>query len=369
MSFLDLYSVYASETQIISGDIGAGWRHLGYHIVIFSSMMTTARIFVKPMDGVQHKYGTYFTIFLVCLAALAMQSINVGLSGLAFTDSRHQIWLSVPFPIIRQLFGILIIFIPFYSGYLVGKGVTGNRKKLTYLGLMLNSLYFIYLLASSQGFNGLVVASIYFLSPLILIYSNDYGSRHLRLSFRSVLSVIVLVPLLLLIGSKDLGERGISDITGGGWLANFAYRVTILQGSFYYSSDYQIWSGQDKIKLSSLIDGSKYMLDDSLTETYAEKSINVAGSIVGMAVVIFGFAGAVPFLVVFGAILGFLSVVARSIILRGHPIEVIVLSYLVLWISSVYQTGSIATVLSVKFYLFIFVLIVLRIMRPARTVP
>lgn len=368
VSFLDLFPVYSSEIDMITGDIGAGLRHLGYHIVIVSSMMIAARVFVKPIDGVQHKYGTYLTIALVCFAALAMQALNVGLSGLAFTDSRHQVWLAVPFPIIRQLFGILMVFIPFYSGYLVGKGVIGNRKKVTYLGLMLILLYFGYLLASAQGFNGLVVMAVYFLSPLIIIYSNDFGSRYLRVSFRTVLSALFVFSLLLVVGSKDLGERGISEITGGGWLANFAYRVTVLQGSFYYSSDYQIWSGQDKADVSSLIVGSKYLLNDNLAESYSEESVNVAGSIVGMAVIVFGFAGAVPFLVVFGAILGYLSIVARGIILRGQPIEVVFLSYIVLWICAVYQTGSIATVLSVKFYLFIIVLIALRIIRPARTV-
>jgi hypothetical protein len=368
VSFLDLFPVYSSEIQMMTGDIGAGLRHLVYHIVIVSSMMITASIFVKPINGVQHKYGTYLTITLGCLAVLAMQVLNVGLSGLAFTDSRHQLWLAVPFPIIRELFGILMVFIPFYSGYLVGKGVTGNRKKVTYLGLMLILLYLGYMLASAQGFNGLVVMAVYFLSPLIIIYSNSFGSSNLRVSFTRILSVFLVLAFLLLIGSKDLGERGISQITGGGWLANFAYRVTVLQGSFYYSSDYQMWSGQDKVDVSSLMVGSKYLLDSNLAETYSEKSVNIAGSIVGMAVVVFGFVGAVPFLVVFGAILGYLSIVARGIILRGQPIELVFLSYIVLWICAVYQTGSIVTLLSVKFYLFIIVLIALRTTRPARTV-
>lgn len=368
VSYLDYNSIYISESGVISEYIGAGYRHLLYNSILFISMLIPWYLVGRNSRNISYSfnYQNYLFFFIICIIILSLQTYNVFASGFAFAPSRHDIWLNVPITLFRNIFGILIIFIPFYAGFLFAKGIIDKRKNISRLGLILILYYFAYILITSQGFNGLLVISVYFLSPILILFYRDKNRLNFSINYKIIILSAFIILFFLLIGSQGISNRGISQYSSGGYLSTLFYRIFVLQGGFYYASDLQTIDsdGNSILNLTSLIEGSKSLLNENLVDIYQDRSVNVAGSIIGVLINTMGFYFAVPMIILYGFILGLICIFAYQSVIRGKITEIIIISYLLLWTSSVYQTGSIASILSIKFIFFSLIYLILRLNQP-----
>ena len=359
VSFIDAIGVYSTETEIMSETIGAGLRHFFYNLVMIFGLVLPIYFFKDKKKQYHDSENVYLIYYLICILIIILQSLNVLMSGLAFSGNRHDLWLNVPLPFLRSIFGILIIFIPFYAGFLTAKGYILSLNSLTFLGISLMFCYSLYLFASSQGFNGFLVAFIYFFVSLITLLHSAYGKSALQISLKQGLMFFSFILIFIFLGSTGLGERGISEYTGGGWIANFLYRVLVLQGSMYYALDYQVWNQGDLASIDALFFGSSMLLENATGDAYADRSVNVAGSIVGVFISVFGYFIAIPFIFLYGILLGCICIISKNVILRGRPLEIFLSSYLLLWTCTVYQSGSLSSIISIKYIFFLTILFAL----------
>tara|TARA_B100000242_G_C43051228_1_gene491143 strand:+ start:783 stop:2033 length:1251 start_codon:yes stop_codon:yes gene_type:complete len=359
VSFIDAIEVYSTETEIMSESIGAGIRHLFYNSLMVAGLIMPFYFFRDRKKQYHDSEKIYLMYYLACIAIVGLQSLNILMSGLAFSGNRHDLWLNVPFPFLRSIFGILIIFVPFYAGFLTAKGYILSVNNFIFYGISLFLIYFLYLFASSQGFNGFLVAFIYFSVPLITLLYSAFGVEVIKINFSKGIMLVLFFSVFIFLGSQGLGERGISEYTGGGWAANFLYRVLVLQGSMYYALDYHIWNQGELASLDSLFYGSSTLLENATGDAYAERSVNVAGSIVGVFISVFGYFLSIPFIIIYGVLLGSICIMSKNIILRGRPLEIFLSSYLLLWTCTVYQSGSLLSLISLKYILFLIALFIL----------
>lgn len=359
VSFIDAIEVYSTETEIMSETIGAGLRHFFYNLVMIFGLVLPIYFFKDKKKQYHDSENVYLIYYLICILIIILQSLNVLMSGLAFSGSRHDLWLNVPFPFLRSIFGILIIFIPFYAGFLTAKGYILSLNTLTFMGISLMFCYSLYLFASSQGFNGFLVAFIYFFVSLITLLHSAYGQSALQISLKQALMFFSFILIFIFLGSTGLGERGISEYTGGGWIANFLYRVLVLQGSMYYALDYHVWNQGDLASIDALFFGSSMLLENATGDAYADRSVNVAGSIVGVFISVFGYFMSIPFIFLYGILLGCVCIISKNVILRGRPLEIFLSSYLLLWTCTVYQSGSLSSIISFKYIFFLIILFAL----------
>ena len=177
-------------------------------------------------------YQNYLFFFIICIIILSLQTYNVFASGFAFAPSRHDIWLNVPITLFRNIFGILIIFIPFYAGFLFAKGIIDKRKNISRLGLILILYYFAYILITSQGFNGLLVISVYFLSPILILFYRDKNRLNFSINYKIIILSAFIILFFLLIGSQGISNRGISQYSSGGYLSTLFIEFS------YYKADF-----------------------------------------------------------------------------------------------------------------------------------
>lgn len=366
--YIETNESYISETQVYGYDIGATLRHTTYTLMALFTIYFSARFFsrlspasslVVNIEAVQLRKYRLLLIMFLCL--LGMQIINVLLSGMAFTQNRHSLWLSVPVPVLTTITGVLVGFFPFFSGFLYAISALRKSAKYKYLSFSMFGIYVIFLLASGQGFHGLLLGAILFGSPIFfLLYSND------RKQLRPIIFLFAVVGVLgFLYTAIDISSRGISQFSAGGTFGTAIYRMLVLQGGVYYTTDLMVYAN-DSSATFRLITGDMsellfLVMPENLAHSFHERGVNLASSLAGTSILVAGYFGATIIVIFYAVLQGFVVNLITRAIVSLNGINIAMASYLMLWSNSVYVRGSFATVLDFKFWLFlIFVLLLNR---------
>lgn|GEM_PF-6633150 len=358
--YLESVQSFISETEVHSFYIGASWRHLAYNILIIV-LATVAGTLIRPVDirKAEVSVGTYRLFFVLASSLLFLQMSNVLGSGFAFSGQRHVIWDNVPIPLLRDFLGVLVAFAPFFAGILLGKGIARNQFELCQLGLTLFALYVAFLAVSSQGFNGLLIGVLMGGLPCYAILSKIDRLPRLRLW----ISAIILVPFMTIYSSQGMEERGISEFSDGSTFGTAIYRIFVLQGGVYYTTDQIVHeegaAGSLQLLLGDMDILLERLLKPDLAEAYRQKSVNLAGSLPGSAILTFGYFWAIPILGFYGVLLGLVCRNISNSLTWGHPLVGFLNSYILLWTATVYSRGSFATLLDAKFLVASFLVLVL----------
>lgn len=365
--YVELVPSYLAETSVYSLPIGATWRVLIYTtLIIFFMIMggvLTQRYF-RILPRQPEKVDSYMFFSFVAISLLLLQLVNVVGSGLAFSGDRHNLWLNVPFSSLRAVLGVLMIFVPFYAGVLVARGQILNVSLIRNCGFILFICYFFYIWASSQSFHGFLVAGIMFAAPVYLIFSKSKTPFKMPFFFLAT----IFVFLSLLYGMQGIGSRGIGQFFAGDHLQTALYRILVLQGAVHYTADMFIAAGMENVS-SDLIFGDRDILVQTFLGpeqawAYTQRGVNLAGSLSGSAILVFGFVGAIPILALYGLILGITCVFVMYVIEDGYGPTIFSAAYILLWTTSVFTTGTFSSLLDPKYLSFVmFTLIVMRVRR------
>lgn len=364
--YIEANKSFISETEVYGYDIGATFRHSAYAFLALFTIYFSARFFSKLSPANTTVLGLeiiqprkYRLLLILFLGLLGLQFINVVLSGLAFSQNRHSLWLNVPVPQLASITGVLVGFFPFFVGYLYSISALKNSAMYKYLSFAMFGVYVIFLLGSGQGFHGLLLGAILFGSPIFfLLYIND--RKQLR---PMVLLFCVLAIFGFFYTAIEISSRGISQFSAGGTFGTAIYRMLVLQGGVYYTNDLMTFTSDSRASYRLITGDMSELLFEVLPAHLAyqfdEKGINLASSLSGTSIRVAGYFGATIIVFLYAILQGFLiSVISRAVV-SSNGISIALASYLMLWSNSVYVRGSFASVLDFKFWLFLITVLLL----------
>lgn len=375
--YLEQVPTYIIEVSLISGNIGASLRHMAYNSLIFGVALfviwrlvnrnSRAVLARKQMFGTRTMDEELWVAIVLSSSLLAIQLVNALLSppyalpGLGI--NRQQFWAGIRSPLVADLIGVLVVYVPSISGAATAYAKVTGKRSFKRAAFWLTAAYCFYFLLTGARFNGSLLALLFWLAPYwIVLWVFGQAPKIRRLG----LVVTVAVSLFVFVGYLEIADRGISQMTGSTW-NGFLYRVFALQGDIYFAADLRAQEGQTA-SLALLTQGMERTLIEympsKLAEIYAYKGVNLAGSLPGNSILVFGFwIGMLP-MIIYGIILGFIAGSYVYFIITGRFLFILPTSYMCLWTYSGYTHGSFSIFSEYKFLivfaLFVFWLIIPR---------
>lgn len=353
VAYVEIVPSFLAETSVVSVPVGAWWRSMLYSFLVTGAAILGGRLtarFCVSTPRSQVGYSSMVFFALVALGLLGLQLVNVLGSGLAFSGDRHGLWLNIPLPALGDILGVLVIFVPFYAGVLVAHGRLLGSRKIHQWGKVMILAYFLYLLASSQAFHGLLLGGMMFIGPAYVILARV--GKMPQLGIIALASIFIAV--ILVYGMQGIEERGIGQLNGGEMVDTALYRILVLQGGVYYTADMMVVTGAGRASTDLLLGDMSVLLQTLLSPAqamaYELRNINLAGSLAGSAVLVFGFFGALPILMFYGLLLGMVCVLIMRVIEDGYGPAVFLAGYLMLWTNTTYVRGSFDLILDPKYF-------------------
>jgi hypothetical protein len=304
------------------------------------------------MFGTRTMDEELWVAIILSSAMLAVQMINVLLSppyalpGLGI--NRQEFWANIRSPLVADLIGVLVVFVPAISGAAMAYAKVTGKQRFKRAGFWLTAAYCIYFLLTGARFNGSLLALLFWLAPYwIVLWMFGQAPKIRRLG----LVVLVAVSLFVFVGYLEIADRGISQMTGSTW-NGFLYRVFALQGDIYFAADLRVQEGQTA-SFALLTQGMERTLMEympsQLAQAYAHKGVNLAGSLPGNSILVFGFwIGILP-MIIYGVILGLIIGAYGFFIITGRFVLILPASYMCLWTYSGYTQGSFSIFSDYKF--------------------
>ena len=360
--FLDSNKIFISETSTVSHETGAAVRLLLFNILI----VVGVAIGMSIWSALFGRLGATVTpppedvcrrMLWLMLAVIGISLANVLLShGVPYPGSgfdRQSFWeFRLRFPIIRDVFGILLLFVPFVCAAVELYGRRLREKSLTTFARIVLVLYFLFLLIGGQVFHGLLFPSTivvaFFIAPTI------YGRTKLLVINRLPLLVAGAIAMVATV-YLSFQNRGISASFVSAWDA-IIYRVVALQGSAYWQSDFLWGLGGATGSLDTLLHGREFLIlsimPPSLAEGYLRDGVNLQGALPGTSLLSIGLVPTVLLCIGYGILVGFVTSLVYSMVINGRVILLLPTSYLWLWTITVYSRASLESIFDKKFLLF-----------------
>lgn len=306
-----------------------------------------ALIFSRPED--------LNKVLLAAGALCALQFLNVLASPnipILGGTTRQYFWnYDIRFPILRDFIGLLMAFVPCVASYGMGIGWAKNDKRIFRWSLALMVFYFVFLIVSGQKFNGLMVGVFLAVGPFYVIARAS--GRKIAITKWGIRGLVLLV-IALSLGVVGFGERQIAQKQGSVASA-VAYRAFAMQGAVYFTADRNAIEGR-RASPAILYEGMDATINAltpaALAKRYIAVGVNLAGSLPANAIYAYGFWIAILICFAYGLIVGFGMAVIIRRILEGKVFQLFLLSYIYIWIISVYSRGSFEEMLTVKFAVF-----------------
>jgi len=377
--YLEAVPTYIIEVALASRDINASMRHILYNLFIFSSALAIISLLVKRGSRVvcarKRLFGTremdseLRLAIIVVSILLGIQIVNALLSppyalpGMSI--NRQQFWANIRSPLVADLIGVLVIFVPAISGASLGYAkVTGNRAFRSY-SIRLILAYCFYFLITGARFNGSLLALLFWLAPYWSILWMFGKSPKLQ---RMGLVVSIAILLFLFVGYLEIADRGISQMAGSTW-NGFLYRIFALQGDVYFTADLKAQEGH-RASIALLTQGMERTIMEympaQLAQSYIHKGVNLAGSLPGNSILVFGFwIGILP-MIAYSIILGLAAGMYGYFIVTGRFILLIPSSYICLWTYSGYTQGSFSIFMDYKFPIALIIIVLWLLLPKAR---
>lgn len=360
--FLDYRDIFISETGTVSRESDASLRLLFFNALIVAGIGLGFRAWsglfgrlgtaVAPPTAGQCRRVLWLMLAIIGVAlANVLVSPEVPYPGSGF--ARQSFWESrIRFPIIRDIFGILLFFVPFVCAAveLYGRAL-GRRRLITFARVVL-ALYFAYLLIGGQVFHGLLLPTTVVIALLI---AEKVRSRTRLLPLRKMLMVAaggaaLMVTVYLSFQSRVISQSfdSVSDA--------IVYRVLALQGSTYWQTD-SMWASDGAIgSLETLLHGREFLIlsimPPSLAESYLEAGVNLQGALPATSLLSIGFGPTVMLCLAYGVLLGLITSLVYFMVVKGRVILLLPSAYLWLWTMGAYSRASLEEIVSPKYLLF-----------------
>jgi hypothetical protein len=369
--YLETVRSFIIETGMVSGAVGASIRHIVYNLIIFFTALIVLRAFIAKNNLHIYRKASGFgsksydkelrTALILASVLLSVQIFNALLSppyaipGLGV--NRQQFWDNIRSKFVADLLGVLVIYVPAISGLAIAYAKVTNNRYFTTFGMRLIVVYIFYFIITGARFNGSLLALLFWLPSYWSVLW--FFGRSLQIKRMSLLISIAL-PVFVFVGYLEIADRGIADLQGGAW-EGLLYRVFVLQGDVYYAAD--VLAGQGARHSADLLINDmettiRAYMPGRLASAYIFKGVNLAGSMPGNSIFVYGFwLGVIP-MAIYGAILGLVVSLFAYFILSGRFVLVIPGSYLCLWTYGGYTQGSFSFLLNYKFPLFISLIVV-----------
>jgi uncharacterized protein (DUF3820 family) len=266
--------------------------------------------------------------------------------------SRFQFWNDVRFPELADILGVLVIFVPAIVGAAFAYGKVTSQVYFRRFAIMLMLAYVGYFTLTGASFNGWLMAALFCFGPYWIILWAFGNKLHAK---RTGLLAFLAVGIFLVVGYSDIAYRGIATREGSTWNA-LLYRAFALQGNVYFAADVQA-SGGDRhsptLLLESMASTVQAYMPLSMSETYIDRKVNLAGSLPGNSIFVFGYWIGLAPMAIYAILLGLISSFYVYIILTGRFLLIMPGAYLSLWANSSYAQGSFGPLLDLKFFLFL----------------
>jgi len=360
--FLDHHEVFISETGTTSFESNAALRLLFFNALIvagvgmgfgaWSTLFGRLGTTVTPPMLDRCRGVLWLMVFIMGISlANVLLSLDVPYPGSGF--DRQSFWEHrIRFPIIRDLFGVLLAFVPFVGAAveLYGRRL-GNRRLMTCARVVL-VLYFLYLVIGGQVFHGLIFP-VTIVAALLFADKVHSGAKVLLTSRLPVL--IAGGGALVVTTYLSFENRGITQNFASAWDA-IVYRVLVLQGSTYWQCDL-LW-GQNGTtgSLQTLIHGREFLIRTimpaRLAEDYLGAGVNLQGALPGTSLLSVGLWPTVLVCIGYGVLMGFITSLVYSMVVKGRVFLLLPASYLWLWTITVYSRASLEQIVDFKYLLF-----------------
>lgn len=359
---LDYQSIYISETGTVSRESSASLRLLLFNALIIVGVLLGFRAW----SVVFGRLGTAVAppppdqcrrVLWLMVATVSVSLVNILLSpqipypGSGF--ARQSFWeYRIRFPIIPDLFGILLFFVPFVCGAVELYGRRLSDKRLTTFARIVLLFYFFYLLIGGQVFHGLLLPATVVAA---LLLAEKVRSRATLLPLRRVLMILAGGAALTVTVYLSFQNRGISRAFGSVWDA-IAYRVLALQGSTYWQTD-MLWATRGETgSLQTLLHGREFLITtimpEHLAESYLGAGVNLQGALPATSLVSLGLWLTILLCVGYGVLLGFVTSLVYAMVINGRVLLLLPSAYLWLWTVGAYSRASLEEIASAKFLLF-----------------
>lgn len=370
VAYLETSEVYIIEVGMVSYFVGATTRQILYNLLVFLIALSVIRwtiasrrpaLIMRAARFGSADYNRELRLVLFISAALlGLQVLNAlfsppyALPGSLVT--RNQFWANIRVPVIADLVGILVIFVPSIAGVALAYGKVTNQPYFGRFSIRLMLAYGFFFILSGARFNGLLMALLFWLGSYWIVLWAFGKKLYVK---RMGLLVTLAIGFFFVIGYLEIADRGITQITGSAW-NGLLYRAFVLQGDIYFAADVMAGDGRSH-SVSVLLEGMpstvRAYMPPALAEAYLNKGVNLAGSLPGNAIAVYGYwFGLIP-MAIYGLLLGIVTSVYVYIIVSGRFILVLPGAYLSLWSYGGYTHGSFSPFLDYKFTLFISMMI------------
>lgn len=366
VAYLETVEIYIIEVAMTSRWVGATPRQIFYNLFIFIIALAIMRsIITRRRPAIAMRLAGFGTpgynrelhlALIVSATLLGVQLLNAILSPPyavpGFGVNRQQFWGNIRFPLIADIVGVLVIFVPAIAGVALAYGNVTNQLYFRRFSIMLMLAYGVFFLLTGARFNGSLMALLFWLSSYWTVLWVFGKSLYVG---RMGLLVALAVSAFVAVGYTEIADRGISEITGSAW-NGLLYRALALQGDIYFAADVMVSEGRRHSVALLLEDMTTTIwayMPAELAEAYLYKGVNLAGSLPGNAILVFGhWLGLAP-MAFYAISLGLVASAYTYMIISGRFMLVLPGAYLCLWAHGGYTQGSLSPFLSYKFALFV----------------
>lgn len=353
--YLDLVTVYITESGTSSGGSSATLWITLYHVMMVAGMVMTTRLLrsqrlAGDVSTARNRASslppewTRFALLILC-GVMFLEVVNLALSsslalpGMAAT--RHTYWENFArIRILRSAFGVLAAFVPFAAAICFSSAFQRKAKVECQIAVGIIALHFFYLIATGQRFHGFLATY----APLLGVWVHHQLTRGRPL----------LTPRMLVVGGSvfaavavygfwDLSQRGISRDEMYGDYAGL-YRMLVLQGHTLWNMYQVVEMNGPSGRLGDLVDGMEVLIYEimpgSLAEIYSYNQVNLAAGMPAMALYVFGLWWSIPFMFFIGLFLGTFFAWAYRLIEDRNPLAAFPMGFILIWNNTVYAGAS-----------------------------
>lgn len=363
--YLDTHEIFITETSTVSQPTNAALRLVLFHALIvggvwlgfeaWSALFGRLGVTVAPPSVDQCRRVLWLMVLIIAIALLnVLLSSGVPYPGSGF--DRQSFWQSrIRIPIIRDLFGILLFFVPFACAAVEWYGRRLGEKRLITPARIVLAFYFLYLLIGGQVFHGLLfpatVVAALLLAEKVHTRADLRLGRWLPVLLAGGAAMVVTVYL-------SFERRILSQSFASPWDA-IVYRIVALSGSTYWQTDY-LWTLDGATgSLDTLLEGREFLIQSimppNLAANYLRDGVNLQGALPGTSLLSLGLWPTVVVCLAYGVLLGLVTSLVYAMVVGGRIFLLFPAAYLWLWTVSAYSRGSLEPIVNIKFIMFVLI--------------
>lgn len=304
-----------------------------------------------------------FFLTVANLLIITLLYINLAISSPPpiFSDSfisRHGYIETTKLWFFLQIFGKVAGIVPIISGLCFKYSIDLELKKVKIMNIIFYFMYINYLIILGNKFGGLLWASFYFFTPTLISIKN---TKRLSIKINKKIFYILIFISMALLGFYYLityhySKYFITEEYGGA--AGFIiYRIFGLQGHLWWGIDLLITSNTTyNFSFTEIIDSMPTMMrliTPFNIESAIENGLNFSFGFPANIFLFFGIPIGLLILIILAISINILIREIIKNIVKEKIYSSILLIYIYSWIFNFFSIGSLSTIISLKFTIFI----------------